>query len=170
MVSFRHMSNVKSWQIKTTGAAQTEALGEQIGSQLRGGEVIELSSDLGGGKTTFVRGLARGAGSTNHVSSPTFTVSQVYDTATRRIYHFDFYRLGEAGIMSQELAEMFQDPEGIFVIEWSDVIHDVLPADRLTVRLERVSSGEDDRTIVMTTPDSRAYLLAKVQDAVTITE
>src|SRR6185436_20817876 len=101
-------NNIAAKTVVTTSAVETESLGEKVGRNLKGGEVIVLSSDLGGGKTTFVRGLARGADSADHVSSPTFTLSKVYqlqndtkastdsNTKTlREIQHFDFYRLDE---------------------------------------------------------------------------
>lgn len=143
---------------ETHDAQESEAFGEHIGARLRGGEVIELSSDLGGGKTTLTRGIARGAGSVNQVASPTFTVSKLYDAGQLHIHHFDFYRLAEAGIMSQELAELLEDPTNIIIVEWSDVVQSVLPADRLTIAIQRIKSGEDHRRFVVTYPSSMAYI------------
>lgn len=147
--------------IQTASPEETEALGERIGTQLRGGEVIELVSDLGGGKTTFVRGLARGAGSDEHVSSPTFTISREYRTKSLTIHHFDFYRLHEAGIMADELHELVNDPQTVVVVEWSDVVRHVLPSAHLTVQIAQ--AGEDARTLTCTFPDSLAYLVEGVQ-------
>jgi tRNA threonylcarbamoyladenosine biosynthesis protein TsaE len=96
-------------RIKTSGPDETVAFGERIGARLRGGEVIDLSSDLGGGKTTMMRGIARGAGSKDHVASPTFTISKEYDAGKLRIIHFDFYRLTEPGSMAMELADVVGD-------------------------------------------------------------
>ena len=146
-------------QLVTDSAKATEAFGERLGGRLRGGEVIELSSDLGGGKTTLVRGLARGAGSQDVVSSPTFTVSKEYDCGRLRIYHFDFYRLPEAGIVAQELAEVVEDNSAVIVVEWSDVVRDVLPADRLRISISRVATGEDHRQLDITATPGLAYLL-----------
>lgn len=140
------------------GQAHTEQIGEQIGHSLRGGEVFDLSSDLGGGKTTFVRGLAHGAGSQDQVASPTFTVSKLYDTGKLHIHHFDFYRLHEAGIMAHEVAELIQDPTNVVIVEWSEVVEQVLPARRVSVSLERVKSGEDDRRVIIKAPAKQAYL------------
>ena len=135
----------------------TEAIGEAIGRKLRGGETIELSSDLGGGKTTLMRGLAQGAGSDDHVASPTFTVSKVYDARHLQLHHFDFYRLPEAGVMREELAELAGDPTYVVVVEWSDIVKDVLPEDRLTVTLTAIS--EDERQITMEYPQQLEYLV-----------
>jgi len=128
---------------------------------LRGGETIELVSDLGGGKTTFTRGLARGAGSTDRVGSPTFTLSREYTAPKFTIAHFDFYRLGEAGIMGDELDELIGDLAYVTVIEWGDIVHDVLPKARLTVQIKQ--TGEDMRLITMSYPEELAYLLKGIK-------
>ncbi len=135
----------------------TEQLGERLGRKLRGSEVIELVSDLGGGKTTFTRGLVRGTGSTDRVGSPTFTLSREYQAPKFRVAHFDFYRLGVAGIVADELDEIIHDPAYVTVVEWGDIVHDVLPPDRVTVRFEQ--AGDDKRHIVITYPPRLAYLL-----------
>jgi tRNA threonylcarbamoyladenosine biosynthesis protein TsaE len=153
----------ESKTVVTASAAETEMVGEAIGRQLRGGEVLALASDLGGGKTTFVRGLARGAGSHDHVASPTFTVSKVYTIANGlEIQHFDFYRLQEPGIMRSELAELVGDPQIVVVVEWSDIVTDVLPAKRLVVHLRAVENSADERHIGLQYPASLAYLLQDV--------
>lgn len=118
---------------------------ETIGKNLKGGEVLELIADVGGGKTTFVRGLAKGAGSKNHVSSPTFTISKVYKTQTFEIVHFDFYRLEEVGLIEYEIQEAIFDPSTVIVVEWSDVIKHILPDERLTVQIQ--SDSEDTRIL-----------------------
>ena len=138
---------------------ETERIGEQLGSNLRGGELIELASDLGGGKTTLVRGIAKGAGSTDVVASPTFTISKVYQTKHLEIHHFDFYRLTEAGIMRDELAELAGDPELVVIVEWSDLVRDVLPDDRLILRIERTAKAEDARVLSLEYPQSLQYLV-----------
>jgi len=140
--------------------AATEALAEQIGKRLQGGEVVELVSDLGGGKTTFVRGLARGMGSHDHVASPTFTISREYHAAQLTLYHFDFYRLREPGIIAAELAEIVDDPKAVVAVEWSDIVQYVLPEKRLTVRLK--TTGENSRELEFSYPDELAYLLKPV--------
>lgn len=143
--------------IQTASADETEQLGVDIGSKLRGGEVIELISDLGGGKTTFVRGLARGAVSTDHVASPTFTVSKVYKTSKFDIHHFDFYRLAEAGLMEHELHDLLNDPKIVIVIEWGEVVKYVLPKNRLTIEISQTNN--DGREFYITCDPSLEYLL-----------
>lgn len=122
-----------------------------------------LASDLGGGKTTFTKGLVRGLGSSDIVSSPTFTVSKVYNARDGiNIYHFDFYRLTEGGMVAHELAEYLDDPQAVIVVEWGDVVSDDLPDDRVTVLIERTKEGEDNRNLNITVPSSYDYLLEGV--------
>lgn len=116
---------------------ETQELARKIGALLKGGEVIELVGDVGAGKTTFVKGLAKGLAIEEDVQSPSFTISRVYDARDNlRLAHYDFYRLSDAGIMKDELTEMIQDPEVITVIEWADIVEGVLPKNRLTIRFE----------------------------------
>ena len=151
------MNTAKTLQISTTSSEETEDLGSKIGTSLRGGEVILLSSDLGGGKTAFVRGIARGLGSGDHVSSPTFTISKVYKASNLTLYHFDFYRLHEPGIISHELAEALQDETAVVAIEWGEIVASVVPEDNLTVAIKR--TGELTRDIQLSATPGLGYLL-----------
>lgn len=151
------MKDALQLRVVSANAEQTEALGESLGRRLRGGEVIELVSDLGGGKTTLVRGLARGAGSADHVSSPTFTMSKTYTAGQLQLHHFDFYRLNEPGIMADELAEIIDDPQNVAIIEWSDIVQHVLPDQRLTIRIKQTT--EDERVFELYVPAAYSYLL-----------
>lgn len=119
--------------------------------------MIELVSDLGGGKTAFVRGLAAGIDSKDAVRSPSFTLSNQYKGKVLTLYHFDFYRLQEAGIMQQELAELLDDPQAVLAVEWADIIEEVLPESRLQIKL--LSIGETSRQIKFTYPKNMEYLL-----------
>ncbi len=153
---------MKPQTIHTFSAEETERLGELIGSRLKGGEVLELNSDLGGGKTTFVRGLARGAGSTDRVSSPSFTISKVYQAGKLEIHHFDFYRLESAGVVSHELAEVVQDPFCVTIVEWPGAVENVLPKDR--VRIEFAKLANDSRMLQFMIPPELSYLTASIFD------
>jgi len=124
---------------------------------LRGGEVIELISDLGGGKTTFVRGMARGFGSTDKVSSPSFTISKVYKAGKKQLHHFDFYRLNEAGVVADELAELLGDKNIVVVVEWANIVHGVLPPDRLSITFS--TTNENSRQLTFNLPKSKDYLV-----------
>ena len=157
------MSTVKTWQTRSTSSEDTEALGERVGARLKGGEVIELVSDLGGGKTTFVRGLVRGAGSTDRVASPTFTISREYAAPKFTIVHFDFYRLAEAGVIAEELKEFMGDTNYVVVIEWGDIVADVLPADHVRIQIQYKTDTE--RLIQSTYPPWRTLSNPKMPDA-----
>jgi tRNA threonylcarbamoyladenosine biosynthesis protein TsaE len=157
------MSEVQMLEMVTNSPEETEAIAEQIGSRLRGGEVIELASDLGGGKTTFVRGLARGMGSTDHVSSPTFKISNVYKAGELQLQHFDFYRLPEAGIIADELAEVIGQPDVIVVVEWAAVVEDVLPQQRLAITMK--PTDENGRQLSFSCPEPLHYLIQGLEQS-----
>lgn len=139
----------------------TEKLGERIGQNLKGGEAIELVSDLGGGKTTLVRGIAKGAGSTDRVASPTFTVNKEYQAKNFRIVHYDFYRLQDAGIMAHELAESLEDPKKVTVVEWADIVQDILPANKITINIR--STGDDSRRLDISSTSATGYVLEGIE-------
>ncbi len=122
--------------IEVTTEAATRQLGEKIGSHLKGGEVFQLVGDVGVGKTTFVKGLAKGLGVDDEVQSPSFTISRTYDGRNDiQLVHYDFYRLTDAGIMANEVAEMVHDPLTVTIIEWADIVEGVLPKDHFTITL-----------------------------------
>lgn len=150
---------VMTKKLISKSAKETEELGLKIGRALKGGEVIELISDLGGGKTTFTRGLAKGAGSDNHVSSPTFTISNVYNGPKVTLTHFDFYRLPEAGLMEHELEDVLGEPDQVVIVEWSDVVAHVLPKERLVVKLVS-GKDEEERTLTLSWPEKLDYVVA----------
>lgn len=146
----------------TSSAEATKKLAKQIGSRLKGGEVIVFSSDLGGGKTTFVRGLAEGFGSADHVASPTFTINAVYGRDDgKQISHFDFYRLDDPGIIKAELEEVIVDEETIVVVEWGKIVKNVLPEDSVEVTIHSVS--DEGREFSFKIPESRSYLIDEVK-------
>ena len=132
--------------IEVTSEQETKALAEKIGATLQGGEVFELIGDVGAGKTTFVKGLAKGLGIDDDVQSPSFTISRVYDARDDlQLVHYDFYRLTDPGIMANELQEMVGDPQTITVIEWADIVEGVLPEGHFTLRF--TAPTETDRKI-----------------------
>jgi tRNA threonylcarbamoyladenosine biosynthesis protein TsaE len=153
------MNTAQTWLTTSTSSDATLQLAEKVGHELRGGEVIELVSDLGGGKTTFVHGLARGMGSHDPVRSPSFTLSNQYRAKDLTLHHFDFYRLDEPGIMRNELAEVLADPEAAVVVEWGDIVDDVLPQRRLTITLK--ATGDDSRELTFAYPETLGYLIPK---------
>lgn len=142
----------------THSPEETEALAATIGGRLRGWETVELISDLGGGKTTFVRGLTRGAGSQDHVASPTFALSKVYNAPGFEILHFDFYRLTEAGVLEHEVRDAWQGRKAVLVVEWAETVRHVLPKDRVTVRLT-AANDSNERKITITSGGQFKYLV-----------
>ena len=117
-------------------------LGEAIGRSVSGGEVLELVGDIGAGKTTLTKGIAQALGVNEPVQSPTFTISRVYDSPKGlRLVHYDFYRLGEAGIMGDEIREAADD-DSVIIVEWAGAVDDDLPKDRLLVKITTISEEE----------------------------
>jgi tRNA threonylcarbamoyladenosine biosynthesis protein TsaE len=148
---------MSEFTFKSESLEDTQALAEAIGAKLRGREVIELISDVGGGKTAFVKGLARGLGIEETVQSPTFTISRIYDARDDlELHHFDFYRLSEAGIVADELAESLQQSNVVVAVEWGEIVHDVLPPNRITIKL--TSLGDNERKITIQTPAGLDYI------------
>jgi len=103
----------------------------------------------------------RGMGSTDTVASPTFTISRVYKAASLEVHHFDFYRLAEPGIIAAELAEVVNDPQTVVVVEWADIVQDVLPAERLSLTIEQTPEGT--RRLYFRAPEHLQYLIEAMQ-------
>lgn len=139
--------------------AETTDIATNIGKLLKGGEIIELISDLGGGKTAFVKGLALGMGSEDDVVSPTFTISRVYKAGNLELHHYDFYRLHHAGVVSAQLAESINDNHVVVAVEWGKIVHDVLPSRRLKITIR--STSETGRIFVLEAHDERHKSLIK---------
>lgn len=107
-------------QILTNSVEETEQLGAQLAQKLPGGSVIAFTGDLGAGKTAFVRGLARGLGIDERVTSPTFTIVNEYEGGVRPLFHFDLYRLGGADELFDIGWEDYLARGGICAVEWSE--------------------------------------------------
>lgn len=153
------MNTAQTWQVESTNSDITSSIAEKLGSNCRGGEVFLLKSDLGGGKTTFVKGLAKGLGSSDHVGSPTYTINRLYACANGiELQHFDFYRLNEAGIVANELAEVINDPHTVTAIEWGDIVETGLPEKCIRITIERQAGAEDDRCITFGYTEDYTYL------------
>jgi tRNA threonylcarbamoyladenosine biosynthesis protein TsaE len=131
-----------------TSENEMRQFGVLVAKSLEGGEIIELVGDVGAGKTTLTRSIARTLGVEGPIQSPTFTISNRYQTSNGlELVHYDFYRLQEAGIMSAELEEVITGTHTITVIEWAEVVSDMLDADRLTVHIE--ITGETARQVIL---------------------
>ena len=142
--------------IEVNSEKETKELATRIASHLKGGEVFELVGDVGAGKTTFVKGLAKGLEVDDDIQSPSFTISRLYDARDDlQLVHYDFYRLTDAGIMADELNEMVHDDKMITVIEWADIVEGVLPESRYTIRFESPS----ETTRLITVPDTLGFTI-----------
>jgi len=148
---------MKQSTVITKSPEETEKIAQRIAENLKGGEVIELASDLGGGKTTFTRGLVAGLKSGEAVASPTFTISREYSKGRLHVHHFDFYRLQDPGIIADELAEVIGDPAGIVVVEWAEIIKHVLPEGHLRIDIQVID--ESSRQLVLTYPNELQYIV-----------
>ena len=129
------------WKTISTSVEMTEKLGEAIGAVVASGDVITLDGDLGAGKTAFTRGLARGMGLGSRVTSPTFTIVQEYETGRLPLYHFDVYRVNDEDELFEIGLEDYFHKGGVCLIEWADLIEDLLPEGTVTVRL---AYGEEE--------------------------
>lgn len=146
---------------KTVG--ETQALAQKIGEAVRGGEVLAFKSDLGGGKTTFVKGLAAGLGVTGVVQSPTFTLSQIHQGTELELHHYDFYRLTDPGVMAATLAESLELPNTVVAVEWGDIVHDVLPKDCINITINSQPEGEA-RALTIAVPQKYDYIIQTLKE------
>ena len=130
----------------TNSPAQTEALGFALGKILKPGTVIAYCGDLGAGKTAFTRGLARGLGCSDLVTSPTYTIVNEYLSGRMPLFHFDMYRLRSSDDLFDIGWEDYLDRGGVCAVEWSENVADAME-DAITVKIEK--TGEDSRRITI---------------------
>ena len=135
---------------ETFSEKETRALGEELGRKAVPGSLYTLTGDLGTGKTVFTQGFARGLGITEHVNSPTFTIVQEYDGGRLPFYHFDVYRIGELEEMDEIGYEDYFYGDGVCLIEWAELIEELLPLKRTAIRIEKdLEKGFDYRKITV---------------------
>lgn len=118
--------------------------GENLAKTLKPPVTLELVGDVGTGKTTLVRGLAKGLGIKDPVTSPSFTISKRYhipQASPQTLIHYDFYRLEDPGLMNEDLSESISDPSAITVVEWADTVQGILPKNRLRITLKYRDDG-----------------------------
>lgn len=137
-------------KIETFSAEETYALGKKLGSEAKPGDVLTLIGDLGVGKTVFTQGFADGLGITEPISSPTFTIVQVYEEGRLPFYHFDVYRIGDIEEMDEIGYEDYFFGEGVCLIEWASLIKELIPEHVICVTIEKeLDKGFDYRTITI---------------------
>lgn len=129
----------------SSGAEETKQFAQRFAKELKSGDVICLNGDLGAGKTAFVQGLAKGLGIDDYITSPTFTIVNEY-FGDLPLYHFDVYRISESDEMYEIGYDEYITGDGICVIEWSEIISDILPKKRYDIEIKRdYDKGENYR-------------------------
>lgn len=155
------MSTEETFEIISTDYAATSRIGRTIGRALRGGETVILVSDLGGGKTALIKSIVKGAGSEDDVTSPSFTISNLYSADKLKLHHYDFYRLDEPGIMKSELEEVLDNPEVVVMIEWGQIVEDILPADTIKIVIQVID--QNSRKFQISAPERFSYLTESIK-------
>ena len=136
--------------IESFSEKETYELGQKLGRQAAAGQVITLIGDLGVGKTVFTQGVAKGLGISEPVNSPTFTIVQVYEEGRMPFYHFDVYRIGDVEEMDEIGYEDYFYGEGICLIEWANLIEEILPESYTQITIEKdLAKGFDYRRIII---------------------
>ena len=131
----------------TNSAQETEQVGQALGTRLLPGTVLAYEGDLGAGKTAFTRGLARGLGATEQVTSPTYTIVNEYLSGRIPLFHFDMYRLASADDLWDIGWEDYLERGGVCAVEWSENVRDAMEG-AITVRIQKL--GEESRKITIT--------------------
>ena len=137
--------------MKTYSTEETRALGRRLADQLRPGDTVLLRGDLGSGKSELTRGLAAGLGVRETVTSPSFTILNVYESGRVPLYHFDWYRLESAEELYELGMEEYLGGDGVALVEWPEMCEDAVPEGCMNIRL--TAMGENDRKIEITEKD-----------------
>ena len=144
------VQEVTTMIIETRTPEETFALGKKIGEHARPGQIYTLNGDLGVGKTVFTQGVAAGLGIFEPICSPTFTIIQEYESGRLPFYHFDVYRIGDIEEMEEIGYDDYFFGQGICLIEWAELIEEILPRERIRVRIEKnLEEGFDYRRITV---------------------
>ena len=139
--------------METFSPGETLALGRRLGTEAFPGEIICLDGDLGCGKTVFCKGFAEGLGIGDDVVSPTFTIIREYEDGRLPLYHFDVYRIGDPDEMEELGYEDYFYGQGVTLIEWSELIRELIPETAVKIFIEKdPEKGDDYRKITMTSP------------------
>ncbi|MCI5900348.1 MAG: tRNA (adenosine(37)-N6)-threonylcarbamoyltransferase complex ATPase subunit type 1 TsaE [Hominisplanchenecus sp.] len=136
--------------VETRNEKETFKLGYSIGKKAQAGQIYTLTGDLGVGKTIFTQGLAAGLGIEEPVNSPTFTIVQIYEEGRLPFYHFDVYRIGDVEEMEEIGYEDYFYGEGVCLIEWANLVEEILPRPVIAVLIEKnLEKGFDYRKITI---------------------
>ena len=134
--------------VETYSEKETFAFGKKMGEEALPGQIVAINGDLGVGKTVLTKGLAEGLGITEPVWSPTFTIVQIYDEGRLPLYHFDVYRIADPEEMEEIGYEDYFFGQGVCLVEWAELIHDLMPENTIWVKIEKdLQKGFDYRRI-----------------------
>lgn len=135
---------------ETYNETETFNIGKELGRKAKQGQIFCLNGDLGVGKTVFTKGFASGLEIQEEVNSPTFTIIQVYDEGRLPLYHFDVYRIGDPEEMYEIGFEDYFYGQGVCLVEWSQLIEELIPEDAVQVQIEKdLEKGLDYRKIIV---------------------
>ncbi|MGN0299115.1 MAG: tRNA (adenosine(37)-N6)-threonylcarbamoyltransferase complex ATPase subunit type 1 TsaE [Lachnospiraceae bacterium] len=139
---------------QTYSPEETWEIGKEIAKAAQAGQIFCLDGDLGTGKTVFTQGFAAGLGITEPVSSPTFTIVQIYEEGKLPLYHFDVYRIGDIEEMDEIGYEEYFFGEGVCLIEWAALIEEIIPQSAIWIHIEKdLEKGFDYRQISIAYPE-----------------
>ncbi|MBI5357258.1 tRNA (adenosine(37)-N6)-threonylcarbamoyltransferase complex ATPase subunit type 1 TsaE [Candidatus Saccharibacteria bacterium] len=138
-------------EVTCVSADETKKVGQKIGELVNAGQVIELVGDVGSGKTTFTKGVAKGLEITEEITSPTFNIKNEY-VGRLRLNHLDLYRLDQPGLVENEINELQDEKDSVTVIEWAGSVQDVLSSDRIIIEFK--TTGENTRKLKISLPDN----------------
>lgn len=140
----------KNMVYETRSPEETAALAVQLAKKCVPGDIYCLDGDLGVGKTLFSQGFAKGLGITEPVNSPTFTIIQIYEEGRLPLYHFDVYRIGDVSEMDEIGYEDYFFGEGVCLIEWAELVEEIIPPEAHHIRIEKdMRQGTDYRRITV---------------------
>ena len=150
---------LKEGVFEVNSAEETFKLGEEFANVANPGTVIALIGDLGVGKTVFTKGIAKGLGITDSITSPTFTILESYDTGRMPLHHFDVYRIGDVEEMEEVGFDDCVYSDGITIVEWAGIIEEIIPKGTYVVNIVKdLSKGNDYRKITITKTTKEGYL------------
>lgn len=145
---------MKRITVQTSSEAETKELGRTLGNYLRQGDILALTGDLGAGKTHFTMGVAESLRITDYITSPTFTIVNEYRNGRLPLFHFDAYRLGDPEELMEIGFEEYMTAGGVILIEWADIVAEILPAETLWIQIQRQDMVDiNSRNIILELPE-----------------
>lgn len=145
---------MKRITVQTSSEAETKELGRTLGNYLQQGDILALTGDLGAGKTHFTMGVAESLQITDYITSPTFTIVNEYRNGRLPLFHFDAYRLGDPEELMEIGFEEYMAAGGVILIEWADIVAEILPAATLWIQIQRQDMVDiNSRNIILELPE-----------------